>query len=218
MVPTGKGVTAIAPLILIAFIIIFGAGLAIGRSSINFEQLPKQHYKVSPTEPPLTAIIPYNIATPIPSYKLTKTCKHYGVLDKKDYLDTYTVKKGDSILSIARTKLGSSDRVNEIVKLNQDRYPIAFQNSFLEVGWKLYLPPSYIASSTGNIEASEGEVALITPQYFAIALQPTDTPGMDYVYPHEDPKFDKPDLVTLGDCVRAVYEGSNHKLLGLWPQ
>ncbi len=49
----------------------------------------------------------------------------------------YTVRKGDSLSSIAKEKLGKIEDYKKIATLNQDTYPTLKTSSLLEVGWKL---------------------------------------------------------------------------------
>lgn len=68
-------------------------------------------------------------------------CK-YSLSDDKSYLETYIVKPGDSLLSVTTKQLGDVSRIGEVIALNKNEYPgLSIQNTFLEVGWRLYLPP-----------------------------------------------------------------------------
>lgn len=87
-------------------------------------------------------------------------CKKYGILPKIEAFSNYTVKQGDSLLSIAKNELGNPSRASELARLNQDAYPgLSVSNPFLEVGWVLALPPLKMVT-TGEISAVAGEVMI----------------------------------------------------------
>jgi len=70
-----------------------------------------------------------------------KTCDKYGRQPLDDYYFWHTVKEGDSLDSISNEYFGSLNKVEEIINLNNDRYPyLTVDNPFLEVGWQLKIP------------------------------------------------------------------------------
>jgi LysM repeat protein len=82
--------------------------------------------------------------------------------DLEDFLSTYTVQSGDSLLTIARDQLGDVSRVNELISLNKDRYPsLSIDNPFIEIGWKLYLPPDYTKQTSGRLSRVGGWISNI---------------------------------------------------------
>lgn len=135
------------------------------------------------------------------SYAVKKNCPYYGLLDKNLYLPSYTVKQGDSLLGIATKQLGSSDKIKILVTLNQDRYKsLTVSSPFVEVGWKLFFPPSYLPSLSSDIHAFAGEygkknaggtVNLYTPTVGTI-LTPDDV-----ISPFGE-------NITEGDCVVLI--------------
>ncbi len=62
-------------------------------------------------------------------------CKDYGWNNGEDVLPNYTVKKGDTLLSISKKILGDPSRVQELINLNKGKYPISLKDSFIEQGW-----------------------------------------------------------------------------------
>jgi|WetSurMetagenome_2_1015567.scaffolds.fasta_scaffold00353_4 hypothetical protein len=77
-------------------------------------------------------------------------CSKYGIDKNKNNLyDSYTVKKGDTLLSVAENQLHDVSRAGDIASINQDAYPgLSIKNPFIEVGYKLYLPPSFLKKVT----------------------------------------------------------------------
>jgi hypothetical protein len=77
-------------------------------------------------------------------------CSKYGIDKNKNNLyDSYTVKKGDTLLSVAENQLHDISRAGDIASINQDAYPgLSIKNPFIEVGWKLYLPPAFLKKVT----------------------------------------------------------------------
>lgn len=95
--------------------------------------------------------------------KIIKTfqreCPRFDEAPKKEYLNEYTVKEGDTLLSISKEQLGDTSRVNEIIVNNEDRYPqLSFDEPFIEIGWRLYLPKSEYATDRGKIVKLYGRV------------------------------------------------------------
>jgi hypothetical protein len=77
-------------------------------------------------------------------------CPKYGIdKNKSNLYDSYTVKKGDTLLSVAENQLHDVSRAGDIASINQDAYPgLSIKNPFIEVGYKLYLPPSFLKKVT----------------------------------------------------------------------
>jgi len=71
----------------------------------------------------------------------------------------YTVKKGDSVSSIARDQLGSMDYTDEIVTLNKLKSPDA-----IEVGQELILPGKADAEPVVTGTEEKGEVVEAEPE------------------------------------------------------
>lgn len=82
---------------------------------------------------------------------ITNPSCQYGEVPASEYFQTYTVERGDTLLSIAKNNLGDVSRAHEIAVLNRKLYPQLSQDSFLEVGYHLLLPDSSLPISSGNI-------------------------------------------------------------------
>jgi len=68
-------------------------------------------------------------------------CPSYGSQKAEGETFIYTIKEGDSLLSIAGNQLGDSSRVSEAISLNKDGYPgLIDEPRLLQAGWKLELP------------------------------------------------------------------------------
>jgi hypothetical protein len=78
------------------------------------------------------------------------TCNKNGFAQKWEYLTAYVIKQNDSIQSIAKEQLKDETRVNEILQINGV--------GPLVVGSTLYLPPSTITKSSGNIKQLYGKL------------------------------------------------------------
>lgn len=93
-------------------------------------------------------------------------CKSYGLLPKSEVFSSYSVKSGDSLLSIAKNELGDSSRAGEIAALNEDVYPgLSLRNSFLEVGWKIVLPPKDTRVIASSLKVAGGEVVITSDSW-----------------------------------------------------
>jgi len=130
-------------------------------------------------------------------------CTQYGISKQSEYLQKYTVKSGDTLLSIAKTQLHDPSRVTELINLNSDAYPsLSIKTPFLETGWVLYVPDKTWTPSSGNIVEIKGEVTEIQPNgkwvlqgpEFASDLKPLSTT----ILPNRK--------VKVGDCIKAIRE------------
>ena len=141
-----------------------------------------------------------------------KVCKYYGEISKDLYLTQYTVNKGDTLLSIAKNVLGDPSKVNEIITLNKDNYPeLSLSKPFLEQGWKLYLPKSFIHQVTDNITTWSGPIAnVVNNQMLVIqALPSKGNSGTNNVYLTTDTTYENDDksLIKIGKCINVVMNG-----------
>ena len=76
----------------------------------------------------------------LPTPDLIGKCTRYGKAPKDEYLESYVVKQGDTLLSIARNQLSDSSKVYQLINLNNDNYPeLSIKNSYIEPGWELYI-------------------------------------------------------------------------------
>ena len=158
--------------------------------------------KLSSQTPPLSQAPIANT-----SNRAINKCTPYGALSKDDYLLTYYVQKGDTLFSILKYQNWGTAKINEFIELNKDEYPgLSLQNPFIEVGWKLYLPPKYAGTSSGKYEGVQGEILAITDSYIDV----NKTPGRN------DPvrinrttwtQYVPNDFLFHKDgCVRVVYD------------
>lgn len=141
----------------------------------------------------------------------TDKCNYYGYLFNKDgYLPKYTIKKGDTLGSLAKTYLGNIDRYKEIVELNKDRYQNLFFDSFLEIGWILYLPPSF-AFPTQGILGYEGEVIETTSDSIVIdyySKKERDAHPVMRLKKDLRTKYFEKDNYNIGDCVGVLVDSA----------
>lgn len=131
-------------------------------------------------------------------------CNKSGFQPKQNYLTSYAVKKGDSLLSIARDALLDKSRVNELVEVNKEFYPkLSLENPFLEEGWKLYLPPKEVTN--GLIYVISGNLS-ITDKGWGVSW---NNGGAGPFALEELKKFKEEATIKSGDCVTVLYQGSN---------
>lgn len=128
-------------------------------------------------------------------------CLRSGFLNKDGYLPTYTIKKGDTILSIAKNVLGDKSRVEELVKLNNDAYPsLSLKSPFVEPGWKLYLPPQNVSKTNGLIYIAAGKISTSDSGW-----------GVNWSNSGIGPfsLSELPQEFHSGDCVVITYQGND---------
>jgi len=115
---------------------------------------------------------------------------------KSANLSKYVVQPGDSLLSISKTKLGTTARVNEIRYLNWDVLDREYDK--LEVGWTLNLPPSYTYPFTGSLLGYSGKIIKIQGDYWEIQT-------VKYrLYKDPRAKLFGKESYQQGDCVRVI--------------
>ncbi|HZX50127.1 MAG TPA: LysM peptidoglycan-binding domain-containing protein [Candidatus Paceibacterota bacterium] len=91
-----------------------------------------------------------------------KQCE-YGEFSEDLYLDTYVVKPGDTLLSIANHQLGSTARIDEIINANKFRdapYDSLGSSDTIQAGWELYLSTVFLPPSSGNLDAQQGKLII----------------------------------------------------------
>ncbi len=161
------------------------------------------------------------------SVNLTK-CAMYGTSQNKDNLYIkYIVQPGDTLLLIAQKKLGSSSRVGDIVYINKDAYPgLSIQSPFIEQGWILYLPPSYVKQIevVGNnfpelLYAASGELVSTTPDGKWTIVLNSLNPKFGLNISSDTQFINKAKTAYQdGDCLRAVVQGEGQKVYAVFPQ
>lgn len=136
-------------------------------------------------------------------------CEQYGYNKNLDeYLVKYTVKKGDTLLSIAKSQLSDSSRMNEIRHLNQTFFQAdSVQNPILEPGWVLKLPSSIIKHSSGFIQFFSGEVSeryadSLVLRFFSTHYPPNQL--VKGVTVHLQPDTITDGTIAVGDCVNVL--------------
>lgn len=121
------------------------------------------------------------------------------------FLKVYVVKKGDTLLSIAKNVLGDVSRADELARLNHDKYPsLSTSKPFLEVGWALNLPPEDVGRTNGLIFVETGRLSI-------------GDKGWGTGYPEKSQRYNLKDLdksmfgqnIKEGECVIIVYEGND---------
>jgi len=71
---------------------------------------------------------------------------------------TYTVKSGDGLWSIAENSLGDGNRYKEIIEQNKDKYPSLQTSNNLEAGWELkFNCGKQTTSETQNTPATQAQ-------------------------------------------------------------
>lgn len=140
--------------------------------------------------------------------KLNRECM-YGFLSKNEFLQTYTVKKGDTLISVAENQMGNSGRVDELIELNKEKYPhLSITNGFLEIGFPLYLPPRGINSSSGDLVAINGKLVTQDANNWTVAVEKNNGMLTYNIYPSEITNFDSKikDDYEPGDCLTAILD------------
>jgi hypothetical protein len=124
------------------------------------------------------------------------------------FLPTYTVRRGDSLLSIAKSELNDASRVGEIIEINKQQFPgLSLEKSFIEVGWKLTLPPKEIKTG-GNIKVSSGKLVDIRDSGTRWLIDETGSGSGGYShYPKQgiiSPVIE--DGIKVGDCIDILHD------------
>lgn len=144
------------------------------------------------------------------SGRLHNQCLKYDLSPKKDFLKSYTIKSGDTLLSISKNELNDISRVNDIIILNIDRYPsLSLENPFLEQGWILYLPPDYITGFKNDLFERSGEVTQVTSTGAIVVRSPRGSAG---IYPDKKTLYLNGFDFKVGDCVTYVSEVRSNKV------
>ena len=135
--------------------------------------------------------------TPIPTMDTTP-CTKTGFAQKWDFLTPYVIKQNDSIQSIAKEQLNDETRVNEILQINGV--------GPLVVGSTLYLPPSTITKSSGNLKQVYGKLVEKNSTSWHISFS-SDPKGQGILIPSF--LFDgiaNKDTYKIGDCLKIFLD------------
>lgn len=165
--------------------------------------------------------IPTNVA-------LNGICESDVDVARETFFKTYTVKSGDTLLSIAKNQLGSVNRVQELITLNTGKYPNFLnsantKNNFLEVGWELLLPPTFVNKTSGFLYGWKGEVLDEDSRTITILTGNTKNIQTGTLYRvftvDSDTKLFVKGNFTKGDCVNLIVDaGNGNKLVAISPQ
>lgn len=127
---------------------------------------------------------------------------------KGEFLETYIVKKGDTLLSISKNQLKDVSRIGELIELNKDRYPeLSVKSPFLEQGWGLYLPPDSTIRTSGSIAQVKGVIKSIRENDGAWEIGSASTPGH-----YAALSVNKNTVIStginpkVGDCIKALVD------------
>lgn len=128
----------------------------------------------------------------------TNTCSKNGFAQKWEYLTAYTVKANDTLESVATEQLKDASRVNELLKLNGVGPYV--------VGSTLYLPPSSIPKSSGNIRQVYGKLVDKNDTSWHISFS-TDKKGQGLLIPAFlfDSVANKASF-SVGDCISVLFD------------
>ena len=160
--------------------------------------------------------------TPNPQPNIANVCtkKSYG--DINEILTKYSVRRGDSLLSIAKKELGDSSRLQELAVMNSDKYPTLFsspgvlaQNPFLEQGWVLSLPPKWITSSSGQLQEVNGLIFTIRPDGHAFEISSNSGQSGHFATINLDSNTINSNKVSFkeGNCITAIVDVQLNKVL-----
>ncbi len=141
--------------------------------------------------------VPGSGNTPLPTVNTTP-CSKTGFAQKWEYLTPYVIKENDSIQSIAKEQLKDETRVNEILKINGV--------GPLVVGSTLYLPPSTITKSSGNIKQVYGKLVEKTNASWHLSFS-SDPKGQGVLIPSF--LFEgvaNEGIYKLGDCLKVFFD------------
>lgn len=138
-------------------------------------------------------------------------CQLNDLQPREDFMPTYIVKRGDTLISVARDQLGSPDRAEELARLNQlEQHPeLSLTTPFLEVGWKLLLPPKEIKKSSGQISVVSGEFIRqgneMPNVFWFRTRQINSVTGDEPIYTNPSTVF-KAGGLEIGKCYNIVYD------------
>lgn len=198
---TPKSINKIA--LIVAAILLLGVGFGGGYLFANNSRQP------------ITQNTSYSKTTqPSPSISATaensNACQKYGVDNYENFLRKYIVKKGDTLLSIAKNELGDASRINELITLNKERYPeLTVKNPFLEVGWELYLSPAFITKSSGNVMQLSGVLESMDGSHWSVRIDESQK-VINAIYLQPTTQMADKTTFAVGDCISVLMEEQSH--------
>lgn len=157
-----------------------------------------------------------------------KQCKVFDENQITDFIYVkYTVKKGDTMLSVAQDQLGSSSRIADIIYVNMNNYPgLSIQNPYIEPGWIFYLPRPFIKKINiyDQKYASYQLPTVISASILKINVDNSWTliwgQGATSTRTYADSVFinKQKSEYKKGDCLTIVEGGSTGQAYGIFPQ
>lgn len=136
-----------------------------------------------------------------PAQTAAKACTKNGPAQKWEYLTPYMVKDGDTLQSIATTQLNDANRVNEIMQING-------QGPYV-VGSTLYLPPSTITKSSGNIKEISGMLISKDSSYWHVSYS-SDPKGLGIAIPSFwFNNVSNANSFSPNDCITVLFDDGN---------
>jgi len=130
-----------------------------------------------------------------------------------DFLPKYVVQKGDSLFSISKKQLGDTSRIYELIELNKRKYDdnLSLENSFIEVGQKIILPPLNAKKTSGKISLASGKVN--SKENNMITLFTNNPTGYWYNFrAKSDETIVFLNNIFLGDCVDIIYDNGYYDM------
>jgi len=151
-----------------------------------------------------------------PEYKqLVFGCNSYGRVPDAFYLNSYTVKPGDTLLSISENELGQSSRIDELIQLNKQNYPtLSFENPTIETGWVFKIPPKFFPKSTGYIVGTSGRITEINDKSITINMR-GDQKVEEISYKVSGTRYLSRTDFNADDCVYIIKDASNRVGTGI---
>jgi len=130
------------------------------------------------------------------------------------FFQEYTVKKGDTLLSISKEKLQDPVKVTDIITLNREKYPsLSYNNQLqiLEPGWKLILPPPGLNTIGSSFAVSNGKLLEKTSDgngiYWVVGNKKN---SYDYYHSYKSTIID--DGIRIGDCIDIIGQSDVFKI------
>lgn len=137
---------------------------------------------------------PVSTATPTPN---ATACSKTGYAQKWEYLTPYVVKQGDTMQDIAKEQLNDETRVNEILQIN---------GVGLVIGATLYLPPSTITKSSGNLKQVYGKLKEKNNTSWQVSFS-NDPNGQAILIPSFwFEKIANRETFKVGDCIKVFFD------------